>query len=479
MTAPIELPDPFGLTADPDGYVPRPATEEALEALVGTLREGRRPAALLGPPGLGKTLLLHLVARRLDDRLRSIYLPYAALPLDELCAWGLSLLGVSQSNDTIGDLTQMARELLSRGSGLLLLVDDAGAMPLPTARKLGDLIASSGGALRLLAASAEGPSASRVLAATGANVHVVRLLEPMSEAETRQYVAARLSRARIPSTVAARFDASTLERIHRLSAGIPRRVHGVASSLLRGGVAESYDEEEAAPPAVTEASEPKSVPEAVPEALPEPTEYEEEIQPEFDLPPWARRAEARAVGAPSARAVFATVLLIGSLGVSLSALRAWLAPPPLSVEPPAQTTRPVAAPPEPTPAQPAPPPIAEPAVPEPAPAPEPEPEPAAPTPRTEAPVARTEPGPAPESAPAPEPAPAQPAGEPRFGTVSVQVNARPWALIQVDGVDLGPTPIAGIPLLAGKHQFRARMPDGRMVERAVEISESNRFVVFE
>ena len=138
VSSPVAQPDPFGLTADPDGYVPRPATDEALAALVKTLREGRRPAALLGPPGLGKTLLLHLVGRRLDDRLRSVYLPYAALPLDELCAWALSLLGFSQSSDTIGDLLQTANELLSRGSGLLLLIDDAGALPLPTARKLGD-----------------------------------------------------------------------------------------------------------------------------------------------------------------------------------------------------------------------------------------------------------------------------------------------------------------------------------------------------
>jgi type II secretory pathway predicted ATPase ExeA len=128
--------DPFGLTADPERYVPRAATEQALAALEPTLREGRRPAALVGPPGLGKTLLLHLAGRRLGDRLRVVYLPYAALPLDELCAWALSLLGFSQSEDTIGDLVQMAREQHARGSGLLLLIDDASAMPLPTARKL-------------------------------------------------------------------------------------------------------------------------------------------------------------------------------------------------------------------------------------------------------------------------------------------------------------------------------------------------------
>jgi hypothetical protein len=75
---------------------------------------------------------------------------------------------------------------------------------------------------------------------------------------------------------------------------------------------------------------------------------------------------------------------------------------------------------------------------------------------------------APETAIPPEPS-----------TVSVQVNASPWANIEVDGVDLGPTPIAGIPLLAGPHQFRARMPDGRVLERDVEVTPENRFFVFD
>jgi type II secretory pathway predicted ATPase ExeA len=453
------MPDPFGLTADPDGYVPRSATEEALATLVATLREGRRPAALLGPPGLGKTLLLHLVGRRLDGRLRSVYLPYAALPLDELCAWALSLLGVSESNDTIGDLLLTASQLHSRGSGLLLLIDDAGAMPLPTARKLGDLIASSSGALRLLAAAAEGPSASRMLAATGANVQLVRLLEPMDEEETRKYVAARLERARIPASIAARFDADTLRRIHRLSAGIPRRVHSVASSVLRGRVGESLDEEEIARAAEAELA---PVPDAalVAEAevapaafVPEEVE-EEEAPPEYELPRWAmRREEARVERAPSVRAVFATALLLGALGVAASGLRFLLAPP-------SEMPESVAAPPVPAPI------AVEPRA-EPPPAPEPQPLPP------------------PQPAPEPAPRPAQEAGAaaaataPAIRTVSVQLNARPWAIIQVDGVDLGPTPISGIPLLAGKHRFRARMPDGRVVEEVIEVSEQNRFIVFE
>jgi type II secretory pathway predicted ATPase ExeA len=427
--------DPFGLTADPERYVPREATEQALAALEQTLREGRRPAALVGPPGLGKTLLLHMVGMRLDDRLRPVYLPYAALPLDELCAWALSLLGFSHSDDTIGDLMQTASQQNARGSGLLLLIDDASAMPLPTARKLGDLVATSGGALRLLVAAVEGASASRMLAATGANVHVVKLLDPMSAAETQRYVAARLAHARVPSGVAARFDAEMLQSIHRLSAGIPRRVHGVASAVLRGRVPESLDLD-----LEFDLEADASVPEPPLELPPAPGDdlesREAAIRPAFEALRafTAPRAESRVEAAPSTRSIFATALLVGGLALALPGLRAQLAPPAPDV---AAATAPT---------------------PRPAPMPEPTP-PAIPAP-----------APAPEATALPQPG---------TGTISVQVNARPWANIEVDGVDLGPTPLAGIPLLEGPHRFRARMPDGRVVERDVEIGPESRFIVFE
>ncbi|MBW1689058.1 MAG: hypothetical protein JRS35_28890, partial [Deltaproteobacteria bacterium] len=52
------------------------------------------------------------------------------------------------------------------------------------------------------------------------------------------------------------------------------------------------------------------------------------------------------------------------------------------------------------------------------------------------------------------------------------------ATILVDGEEVGVTPLAGVSVGAGPHSFEAHFPDGRIVERVVEIDEVNRFVVF-
>jgi hypothetical protein len=62
--------------------------------------------------------------------------------------------------------------------------------------------------------------------------------------------------------------------------------------------------------------------------------------------------------------------------------------------------------------------------------------------------------------------------------IPVHINAAPWATIEVDGVEVGETPIAGIPLAPGSHLFRARMPDGRVLEKTVQIGAETRYVTF-
>jgi len=73
-----------------------------------------------------------------------------------------------------------------------------------------------------------------------------------------------------------------------------------------------------------------------------------------------------------------------------------------------------------------------------------------------------------------EPSPAE-----TVGPFAVQINANPWANVEVDGIDLGATPLANIPLFRGEHSFRVKMPDGRMIDRIIEIDAERRFISFE
>jgi hypothetical protein len=73
----------------------------------------------------------------------------------------------------------------------------------------------------------------------------------------------------------------------------------------------------------------------------------------------------------------------------------------------------------------------------------------------------------------PAPAPEPPAVEAAPPTILVSVNVKPWATIAIDGVDMGETPLADIPLTEGPHRFRARLPDDRVIERTEMIDAAH------
>jgi hypothetical protein len=61
---------------------------------------------------------------------------------------------------------------------------------------------------------------------------------------------------------------------------------------------------------------------------------------------------------------------------------------------------------------------------------------------------------------------------------SVSLNARPWARIEVDGRDVGITPLADLPLAPGRHRFRAHLPGGVVVERLERVGASGLHLSF-
>jgi type II secretory pathway predicted ATPase ExeA len=225
--------DPFALTCNPAAYVARPACEEALVALESALAAGPI-AALTGPPGMGKTLLLRVLGQRLAGRMRCVYVPYGALDARGLCQLVLGLLErtVNPGVEPERQFADVVAEAAAAGRPLVLLLDDANAVPLPTLRWLVARVHAHAGALRLLAVPVDDALAARALAALGAGVAHVRFAQPMDMDETAHYVADRLARTGANGDSLARLTPDVVRWLHRESAGIPRRLHQLAAWIL-------------------------------------------------------------------------------------------------------------------------------------------------------------------------------------------------------------------------------------------------------
>lgn len=62
--------------------------------------------------------------------------------------------------------------------------------------------------------------------------------------------------------------------------------------------------------------------------------------------------------------------------------------------------------------------------------------------------------------------------------IPVNVNADPWAYVELDGRSIGTTPLADVPMEAGSHRVVARFPDGLVVARTVEVDAYSRYFRF-
>jgi type II secretory pathway predicted ATPase ExeA len=224
VTDRARLAEAFGQSSDPEAYVPRLALAELAEEI------GKKPAcaALSGDAGLGKTLLLHVLRERLEGSFECLYVPFPRLEPPELWRWLAVALGLGRGDDDRGAVLGRARRLAAEGMGLVLLVDDAGQLPAAARTQL--LAACSTRGLSLVLAFDTADAAQ--LASLPPQVRRVELGPPMTLAELRAYVHARLRRAGADDALTARLGPAELAALHEASGGVPAQLHARLEAWL-------------------------------------------------------------------------------------------------------------------------------------------------------------------------------------------------------------------------------------------------------
>ncbi|MBN2023941.1 MAG: AAA family ATPase [Pirellulales bacterium] len=241
---------PFPLRPDPTAFLASPAREESLARLDFLVEYHRRLGLLLGPSGVGKTLLLGVFAARLRRRGCAVVAVglVGAEPID--LVWQLAA-GLGAAADPSDDLAMMWHVLTEQLTAnryeqrdTVLLLDDADAASpetLLTIHRLARHDATADARLTLVLAGRPeriGRIGPALLDRADLRVDVDRW-----EAEdTRRFITESLARAGRRKPV---FADEALARLQELSDGLPRRASRLAELAMVAGAGRGLDQVDA------------------------------------------------------------------------------------------------------------------------------------------------------------------------------------------------------------------------------------------
>ncbi len=239
----------FGETRDTRFFFPGEEAGEVVEALVGLVSEGDMGiGVVVGDPGCGKTLMRSELHRRLVEQnglcvtLENGWLDFDAILLEILSQLEGRRVRSDEFPERYDRLAAVKQALLERvvqpGRHLALLIDEAQQLDDATLDGIRSLTNISAERRNFLTPVLFGhatledrigqtpPLASRV--------RITRRLQPLSEAETCDYVAHRIKVA--TGQAEGPFTAGALRALHGETGGVPRIINQRCKTALRAAL---------------------------------------------------------------------------------------------------------------------------------------------------------------------------------------------------------------------------------------------------
>ena len=232
---------PFALTPNTRYFLRAPSHSESLELLLVALRQREGFIKVTGEVGTGKTLLCRLLLNELDKEACTAYIPNPHLPPETLYEAVAEELGVNvarcaNTHQTLKALNQRLIDLAMEQKPVVLVIDEAQAMPEQTIEALRLLTNLETESTRLLQVVLFGqPELDVALGKDSLRQLRQRItfqtrLAPLTKDSVGQYIRHRLTQAGYNGGEL--FAPSAVKVIWKASGGIPRLVNVLAHKSL-------------------------------------------------------------------------------------------------------------------------------------------------------------------------------------------------------------------------------------------------------